>query len=430
PSPLPPPQEPDIMSNSMTPPAQQQQQQQQQQQLNSMPPPTTPASKPTDPNDLADALTSAGIDLKAEEAQLASFVPGGPRSQEEIYQQAMRQQAEHRSHHLNNPFLNPRAVNQILLKKTTSDHCQPFNVIEPNGAISLAGQGADIMTLLSLASRERMRDLLTRAVALAKARRRPQGIIHGPWADQVAGVKPEMKIPDATISPTTPSASLGQKRSFDTANSADTLIPTVNLTNPVAIALRALKKEEYTKDQERKAKKARREATAGTGTPSGTPAPDGASTPIPGTPGSTAPEPGPKLSKEARKQQSSKLEEQISHRAANATASLMMGGLGGGRKKKKTYSWMNAGGAASAPAGPRPGVPGGIGTGVGVGRQVPGQHAGSADDQLNWIGHRVGVWREDGERGKGIQIRDWIGALEGDGRAPKKGVCKAYLKLK
>jgi len=46
------------------------------------------------------------------------------------------------------------------------------------------------------------------------------------------------------------------------------------------------------------------------------------------------------------------------------------------------------------------------------------------------MGQRFGVWREDGERGKGVQIRDWIGALEGDGRVGGKGISKAYMRLK
>jgi len=255
--------------------------------------------------------------------------------------------------------------------------------------------------------------------------------IAGGWAEHIKDGTPELK-PASAVSP------VGSilKRSFSIANNLtpsvpnSSLVPTVSLQNETAKALRALKQREWEEDQERQRKKARREQGA-----------SGVSGPGPATPGTDASTPGTPAggdasgekkmtAKESRKQQASKIEEAASHRAANATANMMMGGFGGSfrSKKKKTYSWMNAGGAAAPgaqPMGigpPRPaGVPGAVDNSV---SQT------GASDNLQWTGQRLGVWREDMERGKGIQIRDWVGSLEGDDRAGAKSVYKAYLRMK
>lgn len=136
--------------------------------------------------------------------------------------------------------------------------------------------------------------------------------------------------------------------------------------------------------------------------------------------------------KESRKHMASKKEEVMSHKAANATANMMMGVGGfGGKRKKKTYSWMSAvagGGAASL-------APIGVGGGLAVPATGPGTPGGSVGGENGGLpywsgGQRIGAWRDDGERGGGVQIRDWIGALEGDGRGVGRGIVKAYLRMK
>ncbi|KAI5820262.1 transcription initiation factor TFIID component TAF4 [Pyronema omphalodes] len=411
------------------------QQQQQQQAMNSMPPPTAPASKPTDPTDLADALTSAGIDLKEEEARLAQFsntgfqhgynvdpYTGQPLSAEDAMRIEHRRRAALKANHLNDPFLHPNVLAGILANKTRAENCNQF-VFDASGA------GHDIVTLLSLAASERLKTLLTRSTALAKVRRRPQTTITGEWADRIAGATTEGGTNATSSSPKNnlkrgPSGTLG-------LGAPDQ--PTATLQNATARALRQLKQTEYERDQARQRKRAKREASllasGGASSTPGTPSAPGADT-APGTPTME-----PKVSlKESRKQQASKIEEAASHRAANATANMMMGGFGGafglgGKKKKKTYSWMNAGGGpgggmVGARAGPVLGGPG-LGGIMEGGNQVQGDLGG-----LNWTGQRLGVWREDGERGKGIQIRDWVGALEGDGRTGGKSVVRAYLRMK
>ncbi len=41
---------------------------------------------------------------------------------------------------------------------------------------------------------------------------------------------------------------------------------------------------------------------------------------------------------------------------------------------------------------------------------------------------RLGTWREDKEKGLGIQIRDWVSVLEEDGHE-KKALQKVYMML-
>jgi len=145
--------------------------------------------------------------------------------------------------------------------------------------------------------------------------------------------------------------------------------------------------------------------------------------PAPGLLGERAPEvdSGRKpTAKEQRKQQASKLEEFNQHRSANSTANMMLGGGGlFGKGKKKQYAWMTSGGVGSTPGSPRlnsamAGSSGLEGMGIGGGTFGPGK--------------RIGEWREDREKGTGIQLRDWVNALETDGRE-RKALVKAYAKL-
>ena len=164
-----------------------------------MPPPATtnPTSKPIDPTDLADALTSAGIDLKEEEARLASGgtytaeyngYPGMPLSQEEA---DLRMWAAVKANHLHDPFLDAQVLSNRLLIKTRNEGCTSFTISDP--AMPAHKENMDVVTLLSLACRERLNSLLTRSTALARVRRRPQTHITGEWADRVMGVTPEIR---------------------------------------------------------------------------------------------------------------------------------------------------------------------------------------------------------------------------------------------
>jgi hypothetical protein len=148
---------------------------------------------------------------------------------------------------------------------------------------------------------------------------------------------------------------------------------------------------------------------------------------IPGTPGSIAPESIEKAptKKEQKKKAEAKVNEAASHAAANVTTAQFLG-LGGGMfgGKKKKYSWMTggAGGSASGTSTPgrimTQGLPG-----------TPGPVVNAAPERLTIEGvRRLGQWREDKEKGLGIQIRDWIAVLEDDGQE-KKALQRAYMFL-
>jgi hypothetical protein len=144
---------------------------------------------------------------------------------------------------------------------------------------------------------------------------------------------------------------------------------------------------------------------------------------IPGTPGSVAPDPMEKAptKKEQKKKAEAKVNEAANHAAANATTTQFLGGGGGLFGKKKKYSWMT--GSASGTSTPdkimTQGLPG----------TPSGQVLNSGQERLTNEGvRRLGTWREDKEKGMGIQIRDWVAVLEQDGRE-KKALQRAYAIL-
>lgn len=156
----------------------------------------------------------------------------------------------------------------------------------------------------------------------------------------------------------------------------------------------------------------RRDGIVDTGTPS-----------TPGTPGSVAPD-GEKAptKKELKKSQALKAAEANSHANQNMTSS-MFAGLGGrsglfGKKKAKSYSWMSAG-QGSGTSTPTKG-----GGGSGGGGPGAAPVAALTSEGRN----RLGTWREDKERGKDIQLRDWVTVLERDGREHKT-LQHAYMHL-
>lgn len=127
--------------------------------------------------------------------------------------------------------------------------------------------------------------------------------------------------------------------------------------------------------------------------------------------------------KELAKQKGAQQTEDYMHRQANQTAALA---LGGGSKR---YSWMTSGAATAAPT---------LGAGVGLGRGnatvsrtnsastiLPQEDAGLKSKEY-W--KKFGEFREDGPKGKGVQIRDWITVLEREGME-RKTLARCYAKL-
>lgn len=141
----------------------------------------------------------------------------------------------------------------------------------------------------------------------------------------------------------------------------------------------------------------------------------------PGTPGSIAPDipEKPPTKKEMKKKAEAKTSEAASHAAANVTTGQFLGGrsLFG---KKKNYAWMTAGGSGSGTS-----TPGRIMT-QGLGGSSNAPIINSGPEKLTTDGvRRLGTWREDGDKGRSIQLRDWIMVLEDDGRE-KTALQKAY----
>ena len=130
----------------------------------------------------------------------------------------------------------------------------------------------------------------------------------------------------------------------------------------------------------------------------------------PGTPGSIAPEFPEKITtKKELKKKAEKVNEAASHAAANTTTAKFLSG--GGVFGKKKYSWLTSGGSGPANGTSTPSriqTQGLAGVGVGA--------AGTRPERLTSEGvRRLGEWREDREKGAGIQLRDWIAVLEDDG---------------
>lgn len=139
-----------------------------------------------------------------------------------------------------------------------------------------------------------------------------------------------------------------------------------------------------------------------------------ASAPV-GMLGEKAPE--VKMSKKAReameKSARADMSEEIQTRSANQTASMQLGG--------RQYSWMSKGSGGGAPA---RAVPGRVGTPASA---TATRTVGPIDPLAAIKDRKYGQWREDGIGGRGVQLRDWIGVLEQDGRE-KKTLTRAYTR--
>lgn len=143
----------------------------------------------------------------------------------------------------------------------------------------------------------------------------------------------------------------------------------------------------------------------------------------PGTPGSVAPEPEakPPTKKELKKKEALKVADAAASTAsANQTLNQFIGG--GRGKKGKSYSWMNAG--ASGTSTPTRGLQDRSGTPLAsADLKIPVKASLTQEGR-----YRLGMWREDGEKGKHIQLRDWVVVLEEDGRDVRV-LQDAYVKL-
>lgn len=145
---------------------------------------------------------------------------------------------------------------------------------------------------------------------------------------------------------------------------------------------------------------------------------------VPGTPGTVAPDLEPKTSakKETKKGMTAARMADVSNTStANATINQLMGSFGRGKKSKR-YNWMTAGAGGGSQA-PKAGASQELGN-----PNTSMQRAGDANSLTMDGKYRLGAFREDGEKGRYIQIRDWVTALELEG-LDTKAMQLAYAKL-
>lgn len=118
----------------------------------------------------------------------------------------------------------------------------------------------------------------------------------------------------------------------------------------------------------------------------------------------------------------SKATEAQQHAQSVETARMALGSSGPRTSMfgtKKSYSWLKSGGTGSgfsSPSRPTPSTPTAGPEKTIVGDTAPAQTQ-----------RRLGLWREDQQKGAGIQVRDVLFMLEADGRAAKH-VQRGYLK--
>ncbi|KAI6778788.1 uncharacterized protein J7T54_007441 [Emericellopsis cladophorae] len=274
----------------------------------------------------------------------------------------------------------------------------------------------DQLALMSIATKTRLRDLVEEAGNVAVHR---QSTSHGeiPAAWEPASAPLNVETPEAMDvdglnvdgSPAADSALKPDSNALENGAPAKKL---PKISSYLTTTMRELAKQERQWEEARlRRRQQRKDGTAdAAGSRSGSVAP--------GTPGSIAPEEKAPTKKEAKK--ALKAAEPHDANAQNSTSATFTAIRGKSLfgKKAKSYDWMTKPGmgGASTPAARTPGA-------------KPSVGASPAAVALTTEGrNRLGTWREDKEKGKNIQLRDWVAALERDGRETA-ALQRAYIDL-
>ncbi|KAJ5743233.1 hypothetical protein N7533_010335 [Penicillium manginii] len=343
--------------------------------------------------------------------------------------------ARRSQYHLQEPFLFAKLLEQRIQKRgfelgvripseglfhPVPGRPQPIEVTGPDGSsVVRTGQtilnqeGAplvDILNLMSLSCEERLRGVIDYSSTLARSRRaHSHGVVPAEWQDVAQPLNP---VNGNAVTPS--------KRPR-----TDSETPT---TKPTADRYRGLVGKETSSENRRAAKRTKRSTNAILGEGAGiqsTPADftgSAPSTPI----AERAPSFDKKsmTKKEARKMMDNKASEAQQHQQSVETARLATNSMLSGRMfgAKKSYSWLKPGGSSSgfsSPSRPAPPTP------------TPGPEKSSTSKSGEAASgpskRRLGTWREDQEKGAGIQVRDILFMLEADGRGTKH-VQKGYSK--
>ncbi|KAL9087375.1 MAG: hypothetical protein Q9165_006672 [Trypethelium subeluteriae] len=320
-------------------------------------------------------------------------------------------------------------------------------LLQPNANL------ADMLALISLATNERIRGLVEDAYGFSRGRRAgADGVVPPEWSDLAIGngEKPTTAVSESITNTAwdQPPGSAVSPTSNPLKRKLSDRLPTKSFTSPLPAHLRSLAASDRDAEKARlKARKLRHGTDASSTSTSAAPTNGAAaSSQASGTSGTATPAPGtvlPELQgavkmskKEREKAKKADLNEEVMHKNANQAATSAFG------KTFSRFSWLTGGGgggAGGSPAGsgastPRGGAPaangvggGGAGavgaTGLGKNGAAGGAGSGVLGKEKKW-----GEWREDGERGAGVQIRDWIEALEKDGKE-RKALVLALAKL-
>lgn len=416
--------------------------------------------------------SSNSFNMLTQGTSFGSHGPDGgrmqPRSQEDIEneqkrkrEQAARTRAEKEQHHLNNQFLLGNCVRNRM-HRLASDNAvrvdvqgvyvrnpEPYETkvmvngdgtegiaaveTKPESMIEAGVPYEHILSLISLATGERLRGLADEAYGLARARRYGDHgrVVPPEFADIAEGEgkkRTETVVPESITGSQWDRTNDAQTNGVngETQTNGDNAEPqpteTVSFQGTLNARLRELAERDKQAEKERARKREARKKNAenaasdDTNTAATTPA----DTPGAGPTEASAPAKMSKkeLNKKAKEAQSAEAQ---SFTQSNRTAAMMaMGG-----KKAARYSWMS-GGASSMPTN-RFAKPAG-GSGTATPKAQPEPAAGAAKKEQEIKVPTWGDWREDGIDGKGIQLRDWVLVLERDGRE-KRALQKAVNKL-
>ncbi|KAK8107433.1 Tpa inducible protein [Apiospora kogelbergensis] len=249
----------------------------------------------------------------------------------------------------------------------------------------------DQIALLSLATKERVGELLTEADSIACLRQQTaHGAIPPEWAD--AALSPPLAQSNSAVSPSTKSL---KRPADEMSNGLPTPVSEASPTNPLVDAVVGSGKTVRNAEEARLRKRQKRM--------------DAAADKDKKDDGTTDPKP---MTKKESKKVASKLAEATSS-TVNSTLSQFMGG------KKKKYSWMT-GGAASGASTPRAG---------GMSAAPSGGSRGAAKGPLTQgSAHHLGQFRENSAKGKNIQLRDWVHVLEQQ-RSEQRALQEAYNRM-
>jgi hypothetical protein len=199
------------------------------------------------------------------------------------------------------------------------------------------------------------------------------------------------------------------------------LQPTIAFSSPLPILLKSIADADKEAEKKRLERRKKREKERQNSILSDTASPTTATPTGATTPGADV---AVKITKkQAAKESKQAVTDEVQRKQANATAAMALGNMG------KRYSWMSA----------APKAAGGLSAGVGLGRSgtpgssktgssAPAQPQEDAGLRSKEYYKKLGLWREDGVNGRGIQIRDWITVLERDG-VEKKTLAKSYARL-